>query len=59
VGRIATAAAPILLICFHFDPTTGRYSLEILKVLRLAGALTVLTIAGMVFLLCRRERVRS
>jgi protein SCO1/2 len=59
VGRIATAAAPLLLICFHFDPTTGRYSLEILKVLRLAGALTVFTIAGTVFLLYRRERLRS
>jgi protein SCO1 len=59
VGRIAAAAAPLLLICFHFDPTTGRYSLEILKVLRLAGVLTVLTIGGMVFLLYRRERIRS
>jgi protein SCO1/2 len=59
VGRIAAVAAPVLLICFHFDPTTGRYSLEILKVLRLAGLLTALTIAGMVFLLHRRERVRS
>jgi protein SCO1 len=58
-GRIATAAAPLLLICFHFDPTTGRYSLEILKVLRLAGVLTVLTIAGMMFLLYRRDRLRS
>jgi len=58
-GRIAAAAAPLLLICFHFDPTTGRYSLEILKVLRLAAVLTVLTIAGMVFLLHRRERIRS
>jgi protein SCO1/2 len=59
VGRIAAAAAPLLLICFHFDPTTGRYSLEILKVLRLAGVLTVLTLAGIVFLLFRRERLRS
>ena len=59
VGRIAAAAAPLLLICFHFDPTTGRYSLQILKVLRLAGILTVLTIALVVFLLFRRERLRS
>jgi len=59
LGRIAAAAAPLLLICFHFDPTTGRYSLEILKVLRLAGVLTVLTILGTVFLLYRRERLRS
>jgi protein SCO1/2 len=59
VGRIAAAAAPLLLICFHFDPTTGRYSLEILKVLRLAGVLTILTMVGMMFLLYRRERLES
>jgi protein SCO1/2 len=58
-GRIAAAVAPLLLICFHFDATTGRYSLEILKVLRLAGVLTVFTIAGLVFLLHRRDRIRS
>jgi protein SCO1/2 len=54
-GNIAAVGSPLLLICFHFDPTTGRYSLEILKVLRLAGILTVLTVAGMVLLLHRRQ----
>jgi protein SCO1/2 len=59
MGRPAAAAAPLLLICFHFDPTTGRYSLAIMKVLRLAGVLTALTIAGMLCLLYRRERMQS
>lgn len=58
-GRVAAVGSPILLICFHFDPTTGRYSLEIIKLIRLAGLLTVLTLAGMLFLLLRRERRRS
>jgi protein SCO1/2 len=57
-GRIAAAASSLLLICFHFDPTTGRYSLEILKLFRLAALLTVLTLAVMLFLLFRRERIR-
>jgi protein SCO1/2 len=55
-GTIAEAGSPLLLICFHFDATTGRYSLEILKVLRLGGIVAVLTVAGMLFLLYRRER---
>jgi protein SCO1/2 len=59
MGRVAAAAAPLLLICFHFDPTTGRYSLAVMKLLRLGGVLTALTIAGMLFLLYRRERIRS
>ncbi len=58
-GRIARAGLPILLLCFHFDPTTGRYTLEILKVLKLAGVLTVLTLAGVLFLLFRQERPRA
>jgi protein SCO1/2 len=57
-GRIAAAASSLLLICFHFDPTTGRYSLEILKLFRLAALATVLTLAVMLFLLFRRERIR-
>ena len=39
-------ALPVLLLCFHFDPTTGRYTLAIMKVLQLAGLMTVLTVAG-------------
>jgi len=35
-GTIAAVGQPLLLVCFHFDPSTGRYTLEILKVLRLA-----------------------
>jgi protein SCO1 len=58
-GQIAAAGSPLLLICFHFDPTTGRYSLEILKVLRLAGLATLLTLGGTLFLLFRRERPSS
>jgi len=56
-GRIAAVGSPILLLCFHFDPSTGRYSLQILKVVRLAGLLTVLTLVGLLFLLYRHERV--
>jgi protein SCO1 len=58
-GRIAAAAASLLLICFHFDPTTGRYSLEILKLFRLAALLTILILAATLFLLFRRERIRA
>lgn len=57
VGRIAAAASPVLLLCFHFDPTTGRYTLEIMKLLRLGAALTAVAVGGTLFLLFRRERL--
>ena len=56
VGGIAAAVSPVLLLCFHFDPSTGRYTLEIMKLLRLAAAMTTVVIAGTLFLLFRRER---
>ncbi len=53
-GGIARAALPILLLCFHFDSTTGRYTLAIIKVLRLMALVTVGMIVGLVVVLSRR-----
>lgn len=53
----ATAhALPILLLCFHYDPITGRYTLAILRVLQLGAAITIMVVAGTVMLALRRER---
>ena len=41
-GRSGGVMQQILLLCFHYDPQTGRYSLAITKALRLAGIATVL-----------------
>ena len=54
-GEIARAASPVLLLCFHFDAITGRYTLAIEKVLRLMGLLTVVTLGGLMILLHRRR----
>ena len=57
-GGIAKAALPVLLLCFHFNPSTGRYTLAITKVLQITGGLTVLTVAGLMALAFRREKQR-
>lgn len=54
-GTIGQRAPSILLLCFHYDPSTGRYSLEIIKVLRLMGVLTLLLIVALLMVL-RRKR---
>ena len=54
-GTIAAAASPILLLCFHYDAATGRYTLAVEKVLRIMAALTVLTIGGLMVVLHRRQ----
>jgi protein SCO1/2 len=53
---IAPAASPVLLFCFDYDPTTGRYSLAIMRLLRLAAAITVVAIAGTIVFARFRER---
>jgi len=50
-GGIARAALPLLLLCFHFDSSTGRYTLAITKILRLMGLFTVAAILGLVLVL--------
>lgn len=54
-GTIRAAAVPVLLLCFHYDARTGRYTLSILKLLKLAAALTIVTVAGLGAVLFRRE----
>ena len=53
---ITARALPILLLCFHYDASTGRYTFAIMRVLQLGAALTVLVICGTLVLLFRRER---
>jgi protein SCO1/2 len=58
-GKIGTPVDSLLLYCYHYDPTTGRYGLAIMRTLRIAGATTVLALAGFIALMIRRERRRG
>lgn len=49
-GGFARAALPVLLLCFHFDATTGRYTLDIMRVVRAVGGLFALTLGGLLAL---------
>lgn len=53
---VTARALPILLLCFHYDPTTGRYTLAVTRILQLGGAITILVIGGTIMLALRRER---
>ena len=54
--KIAGPADYILLFCFHYDETQGKYTLAITNLLKLAGALTVLLISGLIFIFMRNEK---
>lgn len=55
-GRIGSPIDQLLLMCYHYDPTTGKYGLLINNSLRVAGSATVAALASMIFVLIRREQ---
>jgi protein SCO1/2 len=55
-GKIGSAVDQVLLLCYHYDPVTGRYTLAIQNVMRVAGSATVLGLGVLLLVLLRRER---
>jgi protein SCO1/2 len=44
-GRIGTPVDRLLLLCYHYDPVTGKYSASAMMFVRIAAVATVLLIA--------------
>lgn len=57
-NKIGSPIDQLLLLCFHYDPVTGRYSGLIMTITQVAGALTVLMLGITMFVLTRRHRRR-
>lgn len=54
-GRIGTPVDELLLFCYHYDPHTGKYGVLITRILKVAGAFTILVIGLGIFFLARSE----
>jgi protein SCO1 len=54
-GKIGSPIDHVLLFCYHYDPTTAKYSASILRIIRLGGVLTILCIVGGILISRRRE----
>ena len=54
-SRIGTALDQLLLLCYSYDPSQGRYTLSILNVLRISSAATFLALGGFLVVSLRRE----
>lgn len=55
-GKIGSPVDQLLLFCYEYDPATGKYSLVIMNVLRLAALSTVLILGTFLVVMFRRER---
>lgn len=54
--QIGSPVDQFLLLCFHYDPASGKYTLAVLNTLRIAGGLTVIALAVYLITTLRRER---
>jgi len=57
--KIGALADEILLFCFHYDPTTGKYGFIIMNVIRVLGSATLVGLGALLFVLIRKDRQRS
>ncbi|MCC6731446.1 MAG: SCO family protein [Chthonomonadales bacterium] len=58
-NQIGTPVDQVLLLCYHYDPVTGKYSLAVANILKIAGGLTVLILATAILWMLRMERRRA
>jgi len=55
-GKIGNPVDQVLLYCYHYDPSAGKYSMVVMNVLRLGGILTIVVIGGFVAVMVGRDR---
>jgi protein SCO1/2 len=54
-GKVGNVVDQVLLYCYHYDPRTGKYGAIVSRVLKVAGAVTVLILGGFLIIMFRLE----
>ena len=54
--RIGTPVDDVLLLCYHYDPATGKYGATALGLVRIGAVATILAFLTFLFVSLRRER---
>ena len=55
-GQIGTKVDELLLYCYHYNPATGKYGLLTMRLLRIAGGLTIIGLGAFIFIMWRMEK---
>jgi protein SCO1/2 len=55
-SKIGSPVDQLLLLCYHCDPATGKYSRVAMNFVRAGGVATVLGLASFIIIMVRRER---
>ena len=57
-NKIGTTVDQLMLYCYHYDPTTGRYGAVVLNMIRIGGVVTLVGMLFMFLLLRKRNAAR-
>ncbi|HRJ88515.1 MAG: SCO family protein [Blastocatellia bacterium] len=55
-NKVGSVTDQLLLYCFHYDPSTGKYGFAILNLMRAAAVATLLGMGAMGFVFWRRNK---
>jgi len=55
-GKVGNFVDRMIMFCYHYDPQGRKYSLYSIRLMRVAGYVTVLSLAIFLFFLSRRKR---
>lgn len=58
-NKIGSPADQLLLYCYHYDPSTGKYGFAVLSAMRVGGIVTLLGMGLMGFVFWRRNKVKK
>jgi len=58
-GKVGTLVDQVLLYCYHYDPTQGKYGAAIFNILRVSALATMLVLGGFMFIMFRRENASA
>ena len=55
-GKVGTLVDQLWMLCFHYDPATGKYGLMLTSALKIASGAFLLALGSFFFVQLRRER---
>lgn len=58
-NRIGALADRVMLLCYHYDPATGKYGLMTMRLVQAGGILTLAGLGSFWFVMLRRERRKA
>ncbi len=58
-GRVGTSFDKLVLYCFHYDSSEGRYAPIVARIMQLGGGASLALFAGFLTILIRRDKKRT